>query len=258
MRFRPCIDIHNGSVKQIVGSSLAGEKAEENFVSEKGAAYYASLYKEYALTGGHVILLNKAGTKEYEATRAEAVAALRAYPGGLMVGGGITPENASEFLQAGASAVIVTSYVFSGGKVDRERLLEMEKAAGRERLVLDLSCRRVKDSYFVATDRWQNITSEEVGEPLLTELAEHACEFLVHGVDVEGKRSGIEEDLVRLLGQYSPIPVTYAGGVQNEEDLIKIKEVGSNKVDVTIGSALDIFGGALPFERIARKYGAEK
>ena len=245
MKFRPCIDIHNGKVKQIVGSSLAGEKAKENYVSEHGAAYFAEMYRNDKLAGGHIVMLNGRYSPYYEETKAEALSALRAYPGGLIVGGGITPENAKEFLNAGASHVVVTSFVFVEGKVDRERLTLMKNTVGRSRLVLDLSCRKKENAYVVASDQWQNTTSEEVGEPLLSELAGYADEFLVHAVDMEGKRSGIEEELVRILGEYARIPVTYAGGVRSRDDLIKIKEIGKDKVDATIGSALDIFGGTL-------------
>ena len=255
MKFRPCIDIHNGKVKQIVGSSLVGEKAKENYVSEHGAAYFAEMYRNDKLAGGHIVMLNGRYSPYYEETKAEALSALRAYPGGLMVGGGITPENAKEFLNAGASHVVVTSFVFVEGKVDRERLTLMKNTVGRSRLVLDLSCRKKEDAYVVASDQWQSTTSEEVGEPLLSELAGYADEFLVHAVDMEGKRSGIEEELVRILGEYAQIPVTYAGGVRSRDDLIKIKEIGKDKVDATIGSALDIFGGTLKYDRIVAEFG---
>ena len=111
MEFRPCIDIHNGKVKQIVGSSLMdnGDKARENFVSARDAVFFAKLYQRDRLKGGHVILLNPASSSYYEETKRQAIEALRAYPGGLQVGGGICPENAEEFLRAGASHVIVTS-----------------------------------------------------------------------------------------------------------------------------------------------------
>ena len=105
MEFRPCIDIHNGKVKQIVGGSLKdlGDRAQENFVSEQDAAFYAKLYQKNSLKGGHIILLNASDSPYYEATKEQALSGLRVYPGGLQVGGGITAENAAEYLAAGAS-----------------------------------------------------------------------------------------------------------------------------------------------------------
>lgn len=179
-----------------------------------------------------------------------AKAAVAAYPGGLQVGGGITPDNAAEWLEAGAAAVIVTSYVFRDGVLDRERLAEIRRVVPRERLVLDLSCRRRGDEYFVVTDRWQKFTTLAVTKETLDELATHCAEFLVHGVDVEGLRAGIEAPLVEALGKWSPIPVTYAGGVRSLDDVETVRSLGGGRVDVTIGSALDIFGGVLPYRDV--------
>ena len=255
MRFRPCIDLHAGVVKQIVGSTikddirtLGGSAPVENFVSEKPAAWYAELYRERKLPGGHVICLGP-GNEE------AALSALRAYPGGLQVGGGVTPQNAGRYLDAGASHVIVTSYVFSGGSLDEGRLRELVAAVGKERLVLDLSCRgRVAEGgdveYYVVTDRWQHFTDLRVDGTTLRTLAASCDEFLVHGVDVEGKRQGLEERLVALLGEHSPIPVTYAGGARGMADLELVRRVGQGKVDLTIGSALDIFGGDVPLDDV--------
>ncbi|MCI8333706.1 MAG: phosphoribosylformimino-5-aminoimidazole carboxamide ribotide isomerase [Lachnospiraceae bacterium] len=253
MRFRPCIDIHNGKVKQIVGGSLTDRRdfAKENFVSEQTADWYARLYKKDALRGGHVILLNKAGSPYYEATKEQAFRALRAWPGGLQAGGGITPENAWEFLDAGASQVIVTSYVFREGRIHYESLNQMRDAVGKERLVLDLSCRKRDGIYYIVTDRWQNFTDVAVTEELLKELSGYCSEFLIHAVDVEGQASGIEEELVRFLGAWQGIPVTYAGGVGSMEDLEKLRKLGKGRLDVTVGSALDLFGGSIPYERLA-------
>ncbi|MCD8069154.1 MAG: phosphoribosylformimino-5-aminoimidazole carboxamide ribotide isomerase [Lachnospiraceae bacterium] len=250
MQFRPCIDIHNGKVKQIVGGSLKDEKnqALENFVSERSAADFARLYASYQLKGGHVIMLNARDSEYYEATKSQALAALRAYPGGLQVGGGINPENAWEFLDAGASHVIVTSYVFSQGKIQMDRLKEISSAVGKERLVLDLSCKKIGADYRIVTDRWQNVTDTILNEETMDMLAEYCDEFLVHAVDVEGKASGIEEDVAALLGSWGKKPVTYAGGVHDYADLYKLRKAGRDKVDVTIGSALDIFGGRMEFE----------
>lgn len=252
MEFRPCIDIHNGKVKQIVGSSLKdqGDQAKENFVSEQDSAFYAHLYKEAGIRGGHVILLNAADSAYYEATKAQALMALREYPGGLQVGGGITVDNAPEFIAAGASHVIVTSYVFQDGSINYDRLQALLNAVGREHLVLDLSCRKKDCDYYIVTDRWQKFTDEKVTLATLDRLAGYCSEFLIHAVDVEGKSSGIEAQLVKLLGGWGKIPVTYAGGVKSFEDLEKIYILGQNHLNVTIGSALDLFGGTMEYEKV--------
>lgn len=252
MEFRPCIDVHNGKVKQIVGGTLRdqGDQAAENFVAEKDADHYAAIYRDAGIKGGHVILLNKVGSEHYEATLAQAKLALAAYPGGLQVGGGIGAENAKEFLSAGASHVIVTSYVFQNGEILYDRIRELNKLIGRERLVLDVSCRRVGDDYYVVTDRWQKITREKVTIELLDKLAKHCDEFLIHAVDVEGKNGGIEMSLARMLGNYDGIPVTYAGGVHEYEDVVALGKLGRGRLNVTVGSALDLFGGKLSWRRI--------
>lgn len=259
MEFRPCIDIHNGKVKQIVGGTLedAGSRAEENFVSEQDAAYYAGLYQRQGIRGGHVILLNPAGSAYYEATKEQALKALKAYAGGLQVGGGITPENAEEFLRAGASHVIVTSYVFDGGSIHYGRLEELKRTVGKEHLVLDLSCRKREGSYYIVTNRWQKFTKEAVREELLEELSSFCDEFLIHAVDVEGKSSGIEAELVRLLGEWGKIPITYAGGVGSFSDLELLRKLGKNNLNVTIGSALDLFGGPMPYQEVLDYIGKE-
>ena len=256
MEFRPCIDIHNGKVKQIVGGSLQDHKdqAKENFVAAKDASFYAELYKEYGLKNGHIILLNPVTSEYYEATKAQAMGALRAYPGGMQIGGGITAENAGVYLDAGASHVIVTSYVFRDGKIDLERLRLLSERVGKKQLVLDLSCRKSADgAYYIVTDRWQKFTRVQVTEETLNKLAEYCDEYLIHAVDVEGKSAGIEAELVQLLGESSPIPATYAGGVHAMEDLELIRKLGGGSVHVTIGSALDLFGGYLKFEDVVKK-----
>ena len=199
MEFRPCIDIHNGKVKQIVGRSLAdeGNAAKENFVAKQDAAFYADLYRNAGLKGGHIILLNPVGSEYYEATKEQAIQALAAYPGGMQVGGGITPDNALDYLQAGASHVIVTSYVFKDGRIHYDRLQALVDVVGKEHLVLDVSCKKIGDSYLVVTDRWQKVTGEVVNEALLDRLAEYCDEFLIHAVDVEGKAEGIEEGALK-------------------------------------------------------------
>lgn len=254
MKFRPCIDIHNGKVKQIVGGSLADKNnaADENFVSEYGAEFYAELYKSRGLRGGHIIILNAAGTEYYDADRAQAFAALKKYPDGLQVGGGITADNAREYLDAGASHVIVTSYVFRDGEICFDNLRRLCSVTGRERLVLDLSCRRKEDGeYYIVTDRWQKFTSVKLDESVLDMLAGYCDEFLIHAVDAEGKARGIECGVAKLLGGWGKLPVTYAGGIGSFEHLEQLKSLGGGKLDFTVGSALDIFGGSMDFEKTA-------
>ncbi len=248
MKFRPCIDIHNGKVKQIVGGSLKdGDQAAENFVSEQGAAFYAELYKKAGLKGGHVILLNGKDSPNYEATKAQALLALKRYPRGLQIGGGICPENASEYLEAGASHVIVTSYVFKNGVISWENLEKIRNAAGKEHLVLDLSCRKKDGKYYIVTDRWQKFTEEIVTLELMEKLGSYCDEFLVHAVDVEGKAHGVETELANFWDSIQH-PVTYAGGVGSMADIEELRRAGQGRLDVTVGSALDIFGGSIPFE----------
>ncbi len=258
MEFRPCIDIHNGKVKQIVGGSLKdeGNAAEENFVSEQDAVFFAEFYKKYKVRGGHIILLNREGSEHYEASRMQAMAALKAFPGGLQIGGGIHPGNAVGYLNAGASHVIVTSYVFQGGNIHYGRLKELADLIGRERLVLDLSCRKRNGAYYIVTDRWQNYTEAELNEETLDLLSAYCSEFLVHAVDVEGKAEGIERPIVSLLGEWGKLPLTYAGGVHDFQDLELLRMLGKERVNVTIGSALDLFGGNMKFsDVIAWMYG---
>jgi phosphoribosylformimino-5-aminoimidazole carboxamide ribotide isomerase len=254
MEFRPCIDIHNGKVKQIVGGTLkdAGDRASENFVSEQDAAFYAEFYKKDGIRGGHIILLNSVDSEYYEKTKEQAFLALRTYPGGLQVGGGITPDNAAEYLEAGASHVIVTSYVFRNGQVNMEHLQRLVDAVGREHLVLDLSCRRKGDDYYIVTDRWQKFTDVCLTPEVLDELAGYCSEFLIHAVDVEGKARGIERPLVQMLGDWSGLPVTYAGGVGSFADLQELKTLGQGHLNVTIGSALDLFGGTMKYEEVVK------
>jgi phosphoribosylformimino-5-aminoimidazole carboxamide ribotide isomerase len=244
MKIRPCIDLRDGRVVQIVGATLAdGENPVTNFDTERPAAEYAALYRAGGLSGGHVIAL---GPNNEQA----ALNALRAWPGGMQMGGGIRPENAAQYLEAGASHVIVTSYIFREGQLDWERLQELVVAVGKQRLVLDLSCRWRGDGYYVVTDRWQRFTALQVNARTLEMLAAHCDEFLVHGVDVEGRRLGIVEPLVELLGAHAPLPVTYAGGVRQLADVELVRSLGRDRVDLTIGSALDIFGGSIRYEDV--------
>ena len=250
MKFRPCIDIHNGKVKQIVGGSLRdeGNQAITNFASDYNADFYVDTYKQDGLVGGHIILLNSKTSEYYEATKEQAILALQTYPNGLQIGGGITAENAKEYIEAGASHVIVTSYVFKGGEIHWENLKKLVEAVGKENVVLDLSCRKKDGQYYVVTDRWQTFTNVVVDEKLLTTLAGYCDEFLVHGVDVEGKSSGVELELVKILADWNKIPITYAGGIGSMDDLKEFEKVSEGKLDFTIGSALDLFGGKIPYE----------
>jgi phosphoribosylformimino-5-aminoimidazole carboxamide ribotide isomerase len=239
-KFRPCIDLHAGQVKQVVGGSF-GEGDDgapvENFVSERPAEHFAGLYREDGLEGGHVIML---GPGNDDAARA----ALAAYPGGLQIGGGITPGNAAAWLDAGASHVVVTSYCFEGGQFSEQRLAELVAAVGAERLVLDLSCRAsAGGGWRVAKDRWRTVTDLEVTAEALDRLSGSCAEFLVHAADVEGQCGGVDGALVRMLGEWAGAPVTYAGGARSVEDLAEVESLSGGTVDLTIGSALDLFGG---------------
>ena len=245
MRFRPCIDIHDGQVKQIVGSTLDTGGVLENFISQQGADHYAKLYKDHELYGGHIIMLNKAGTLQYEASKAQAIKGLRAFPGGMQIGGGIDADTADLFIKEGASHVIVTSFVFKDGRVKEDNLKRLRDTVGKEHIVLDLSCKRYEDKYYIATDRWPKMTEVDITIDNLNYFSDYCDEFLIHAVDVEGKRSGIAEDLIRLLSEYKGLPITYAGGVRSIEDMMLVDELGKGNIDVTVGSALDLFGGDL-------------
>ena len=252
MRFRPCIDIHNGCVKQIVGGSLAdkGNHAQDNFVSEQDGSYYGELYKSRGLTGGHIIILNPVGSEFYEKDLQQAYSALSSFEGGLQIGGGINDKNAAGFLDKGASHVIVTSFVFRNGEIDEHNLTLMKNAVGKNRLVLDLSCRKRGDDYYIVTDRWQKFTDTKLCPETIERLRSSCDEFLIHAVDVEGKARGIEDDVARMLGDIEDMPATYAGGISSFDDLEKLKVLGKGRVDFTIGSALDIFGGDMSFEEV--------
>jgi phosphoribosylformimino-5-aminoimidazole carboxamide ribotide isomerase len=243
MRFRPCIDLRNGRVVQMVGGSLRDDEPQAaitHFETERSPVEYAHMYRADGLPGGHVIAL---GPGNHHA----ALAALHAFPGGMHMGGGITPETAKDYLDAGASHVIVTSYVFRDGHLDTQRLQRLVTTVGKQRLVLDLSCRRRAEAFWVVTDRWQRFTEVQITQETLLQMAASCDEFLVHGVDVEGTRLGIDTTLVEMLGAWSPIPVTYAGGAKALEDLDHVKALGQGRVDLTIGSALDIFGGQVRY-----------
>ena len=248
MKFRPCIDLKDGNVVQIVGGTLNDADDTHtvtNFQSTGSSAEFARRYRDDRLSGGHVISLGPGNTRA-------ALSALNAYPGGLQAGGGITPSNAGSYLDAGASHVIVTSYVFSNGSINFDRLDKLVKCVGKQRLVLDLSCRKKGNDFWIVTNRWQTFTQIRVTPQTIEKLAEFCDEFLVHGVDVEGRMQGIQTELVELLGNHCPIPVTYAGGAGSFSDLDRVKKLGRNRVDLTIGSALDIFGGTIPYNDVVQ------
>ncbi len=232
--------MHNGKVKQIVGSTLSDESPDAlrtNFTSGLSASHYARMYSRDGLYGGHVIMLgpgNEAAAKD----------AFLAFPGGLQAGGGITPENAGYWLDQGAAAVIVTSYVFREGMILADRLRKMQALVGRDKLVIDLSCRKKGDAYYVVTDRWQKFTDTRISPETLDYFSGFCFEFLIHAADVEGKSGGIAEDLVADLAAWSPLPTTYAGGVRDMDDFLLVRELGKDRLDVTVGSSLDIFGGS--------------
>lgn len=248
MQFRPCIDLHNGKVKQIVGSSLSDDDNSPavNFESDRSSAEFTALYRKDNLTGGHVI---KLGPGNEEAARD----ALSAWPQGLQIGGGINADNAAEYLAMGASHVIVTSCVFRDGRIHRDNLQKLVDNVGRERLVLDLSCKERDGRYFIVTDRWQKFTDTEVARATLQDLAGCCAEFLVHAASVEGMMAGPDLKLVQLLAEYSPVPVTYAGGIATLEDIEAVRKAGNNRVHITIGSALDIFGGKLSYDDVVKR-----
>lgn len=259
MKFRPCIDIHNGKVKQIVGASLTdeGNFAVDNFVSDHDSAYYAGLFKAGGIKNAHVILLNNKDSEFFEATRNEAMKALEAYPGGLQIGGGVNAMNARHYINAGASHVIVTSYVFKDGEILFDNLKALRYAVGAEHVVLDLSARALNGDYYVVTDRWQKFTNFRVTPTVFEHLSEYCDEFLVHGVDVEGKRHGIDESLIKILGDAAKAThktITYAGGITSYSDIEKIEEMSDSALNFTVGSALDLYGGNLEYKELVTKY----
>lgn len=242
-RFRPCIDLHQGQVKQIVGGTLSDEGGgpDTHFVSAQGADYYAAKYKRDGLTGAHVIQLGPGN-------RAAAISALSAWPDGLQLGGGVTVMNAESWMAAGAGKLIVTSWLFDErNRFDLSRLKAISKLVGPEKLVVDLSCRGRDGEWWVAIHRWQTLTDMRLIPETLKLFEPYCSELLIHAADVEGLRAGMDEDLIRFLGAESPLPVTYAGGAKQFEDLARVNRLSDGRVDLTIGSALDIFGGDVPY-----------
>ncbi|MCY4045558.1 MAG: phosphoribosylformimino-5-aminoimidazole carboxamide ribotide isomerase [Cellvibrionales bacterium] len=235
-KFRPCIDIHQGQVKQIVGGSLNESGADTNFVSQHNAAWYADLYKKHQLKGGHVISLGQGNQEQVKL-------ALAAYPGHLQYGGGVTLDNALDYLKLGASHVIVTSFIFDKDILSLDKVKQLSQLVGKERLVLDLSCRKKGEDWFIATNRWQTVTQTAINEKNLETLSLYCDEFLIHAADVEGLQGGIDTELVKKLSQITATPCTYAGGAKSLNDLKLVDSLSNSTIDLTIGSALDIFGG---------------
>jgi phosphoribosylformimino-5-aminoimidazole carboxamide ribotide isomerase len=242
-RFRPCIDLHQGQVKQIVGGTLRdrGAGPDTNFVSDRGAGWFADRYRRDGLTGAHVIQLgpgNESAARE----------ALNAWPDGLQLGGGITLENAASWLKAGAAKVIVTSALFDADGVFQDAMLEkLSAVVGPARLVVDLSCRKSGGDWHVAIHRWQTVTDLTLSTETFRRIAPYCSELLIHAADVEGLRAGMDEDLIRFLGSECPLPVTYAGGAKSFADLPLTQELSQGRVDLTLGSALDLFGGDVSY-----------
>jgi phosphoribosylformimino-5-aminoimidazole carboxamide ribotide isomerase len=240
-QFRPCIDLHQGVVKQIIGSSLSGDESGlvVNFSTEKSAADYAELYQKDQLHGGHVIMLG-------EGNEAAAISALQAFPRGLQVGGGITAQNACFWLQKGASHVIVTSMLFDEhGHFRKEAIEKLVHACGKERIVIDLSCKKIGANWRVMMNRWQKETDLWITQEQLDVLSNYCDEFLIHATDTEGTCQGMDEALIQFLGKYSSIKTTYAGGVNSISDLDRVRALSGGRVDLSIGSALDLFGSTL-------------
>ena len=253
MRFRPCIDLREGVVVQIVGATLADQsrKTETNFSSEQPATYFAQRYREDGLNGGHVIMLGPGSEKA-------ATLALQTFPQGLQIGGGVNPENGPLWMERGASGVILTSYLFEETTLQFSLLEKMAVAVGAENLIVDLSCIEVEGRFYVTTDRWKTVTDFEIAQSNLEKLAVSCSEFLVHATRVEGKQSGIDSELVRLLADITPLPTTYAGGIASLHDVEMVAELGQDRLDFTVGSALDLFGGTgVKYEELVKLYGAQ-
>ena len=247
MKFRPCIDLHGGKVKQIIGGTYNESGAKENFVSTNGSDYYAHLYMKSSLTGGHLISIGKGNDIEIEK-------ALKAYPKGLQVGGGVNLDNAMDYINLGATHVIVTSYIFANGQFNFDNLKQISELVGKNNLVIDLSCRKKDNKYYVVTDRWEKFTEFELNQSNIDLLIQYCDEFLIHAVDVEGKCNGINEELVKLMSDLVTIPCTYAGGIHTLHDIELINSIGKGKIDFTVGSAIDIFGGELNYDSLVTQY----
>ncbi len=249
MKFRPCIDIHNGKVKQIVGSTLTGD-LQTNFISKNSPSFFAEKYKKDGLFGGHIIMLDSS-----LATKKIAIQVLQESPNTFNIGGGVTKKNAQKFLDSGAAKVIVSSYVFDGNKFQLEKLKKLSKTVGKENLVLDLSCKRQNCNDIVMTNKWKTVTDLQINAETLETLSEFVSEFLIHAVDKEGRQSGVEKTLIHNLAKNCKIPVVYAGGIRDFLDIQAIEKLGQGKMNFAVGSALDLFGGSLSYDQIVNKYG---
>lgn len=245
MKFRPCIDLHDGKVKQIVGETLTDNQTIENFISKNGAEFFAKIYKEAKLTGGHIVMLGPGN-------RDEAIKALHAFPGGMQIGGGLNDENYKEYLDEGASHIIVTSFIFSDKEIDLEKVKRISNSAGSKKLVIDLSCKLKNNNYYVVSNKWKDFTNFKITKDSLGMLSKYCDEFLIHAADVEGKKNGADLRLIELLSEITDIPVTYAGGIQNLDDVKEVSKSGNNKIDLTIGSALDLFGGNIKIQELLK------
>lgn len=239
-RFRPCIDLHNGKVKQIVGSSLtdSGESLRENHISRHSPAYFARLYRQHNLSGGHVILLGKGNDQA-------AREALAAWPNALHLGGGVHLDNAEEWIQSGAKKVIVTSMLFDNQGVFLEKNLRaLCRILGKERIVVDLSSSPQSSGWRVASNRWQTLTNLELTHETLDTLAEWTSQYLIHATAQEGLCQGVDQRLIEHLAHWAKIPITYAGGIRSLDDFLLVNTLSNGRIDATVGSALDIMGGS--------------
>ncbi len=246
MNFRPCIDVFKGKVVQLIGTSLFGGEEKtivKHFESEYSPAYYAELFKQDNLKGGHILSLGS-GNNDV------VIEALKAFNGGMKYGGSVTPENAHVYLDAGATHVIVNSYVFDNGEINLPNLKSLVKSIGKDKLVLDMSCRKKNGDYYIVTNLWEKFTNVILDQKSLQDISKYCDEIIVHGVDSEGRKQGLESDLVRILAQHTPIKTVYAGGISSIADLTMIKALGNEKIDPCIGTALSIYGGNLSYYEV--------
>ncbi|KAF6005708.1 hypothetical protein HII12_005282 [Brettanomyces bruxellensis] len=231
-----CIDIHGGKVKQIVGGTLNQDDTEQskntcksnletNFVSEKSSSYYAKLYEEHGIIRTHVIKLGS-----LEENNRVAIEALKAWPKHLQIGGGINDTNAKYWIQQGADKVIVTSWLFPKGQFDKSRLERISQLVGKEHLVVDLS-------YFDAG-------GVEQGR-LLSYSRGTARNSSFMQLMLKAFCKGIDQELVAKLAEWCTSPIVYAGGAKSIDDLKLVDKLSHGRVDLTFGSALDLFGGKL-------------
>ena len=250
MKFRPCIDLHEGKVKQIVGKTLtadAVDKPETNFISDHSAVYFADMFYRDGLTGGHVIMLGP--NNEQAATEA-----LQAFPNAFHIGGGVSLENAQFWLEKGAKAVIISSRLFNGTDFSMESLQAFTDLIGKDKIILDLSCRLVEGRFRAMTNKWNTVTNLIVDEKKIDELSTHCAEFLIHAVEIEGTGSGPDWELLNMLARCESSIITYAGGISSLNDLAAMQKLDAQHIDFTIGSALNIYGGHLSYATVTSSY----